>query len=533
MQRVIVIDWGARHVRLLEGEVRGGRVAVRRLAALALPSSLGGDPARGSEQPVLGEFAGGGATVIGLVERSQAVLRDLRVPDASPTEMPGIVRFQAMRELSFPVDEAAIDFDLVGPPDSDGQRRVILAALHQEVINRYRQATSASRLSLGRLGLRPYATWRAYRAIARPTSDAVLVVTVSGESVELTIGRGEGVLFSRATLLRATSEGGAGGFDPVLALFGEVRRTLAAFANQMPGIAVGHVAVAAAEGEHSGLIETLKSDSSVAVERFDPFSVVDFARGAPRTAGADAPSAGEYVAAVGAALTAADPWPIDFLNPKRPVVVRDRRKPAILIAAAAAVVLIACAYGFAQLKISQGRHEIRKLTQEQVERQKGLREAEQYVRQHQAIADWRADEANVLDEMRRLTDQFPDTKEMHATAVTVSGDSKLGGDGQIVLEGVARQPLPISSFHNKLNRGDHYRAQPTGPIQASSKSGDYRYTFKSQVVVRPAKAVVKTAEVKNEPGTPKGQAKPQPPTTKPQTQPSDDAKSSNNETPKA
>jgi hypothetical protein len=493
-------------------------------------SEAASDAARGPDQPVLGEFASAGAAVIGLVERSQAVLRDLRVPDASAAEMPGIVRFQAMRELSFPVDEAAIDFDMVGPADADGQRRVILAALNQEVIDRYRRTIQASRLSLGRLGLRPYATWRAYCALSGAPAEAVLVVTVSGESVELTIGRGDSVLFSRATLLRATTELGAGGFDPVLALFGEVRRTLAAFANQMPGIAVGRVAVAACEGEHRALVDTLKSESVVEVERFDPLSVVDFARGASKPAGGETLAAGDYVATIGAALAANEPWPIDFLNPKRPVVVRDRRKPAMLIAAAAAVVLIAGAYGFAQLKISQGRSEIRKLTQEQTARQKNLREAGEVVRQHQAVADWRAAEANVLDELRRLTDQFPDTKDMHATAVTVIGDSNLGGDGEIMLEGVARQPLPISSFHNKLNRGDHYRAQPTGPVQASSKGGDYRYTFKSNVTVRPAKVVAKSAEVKTdaEPA-PKSQAKPETPATKTQRQPSAAGKPANNE----
>ena len=36
---------------------------------------------------------------------------------------------------------------------------------------------------------------------------------------------------------------------------------------------------------------------------------------------------GAFVAAIGAAISASEYWPIDFLNPKKPVVRRDRRKP--------------------------------------------------------------------------------------------------------------------------------------------------------------------------------------------------------------
>src|SRR5207249_2098563 len=121
---------------------------------------------------------------------------------------------------------------------SEGQLRVILAALQQEIIERYRRPATYLNLALSRLGLRPYATWRAYRQVAGRPDDAVLVVSLAGESLELTVARGDSVLFSRATLLRGAVDSKSASLDIATTLVGEVRRTLAAFSNQVAGVEV-------------------------------------------------------------------------------------------------------------------------------------------------------------------------------------------------------------------------------------------------------------------------------------------------------
>ncbi len=488
MSKLIVIDRGLQHIRLLEADTRGSRVVVRKLTTLTLPDGHEtgeSDVAKTLVEKELQGYAGSGAKIIGLIGRSQAVLRDLRLPTGPPEEMPGMIQLQAMRELSFPVEQAAIDYELVGPPDEEGQQRVILAALQQEVIERYHRVVRSSHLELIRLGLRPYATWRAYRQIAVAATGAVLVISLAGESLELTVARGESVLFSRATLLRSANDGKTEAGDSATALVAEVRRTLAAFANQMPGVPVERIALAASRDEHRDLSDALAAAGlSVAIDRFDPFQMVELGREVAQSADGSKDNRGAFVAAIGAAISVDESWPIDFLNTKKPIVRRDRRKPLAMIAAAAAVLVVAAGYLFAHVQISSGKEKINRLTQQQNDLKDKLASINKIVSKYRAVEKWSKAEVNALEELRRLTDEFPDSKDMFATLVQIMPDRSLGGSGKITLDGVARKQVTISQFNNKLNGNDHYSAQPVGQVVPEKKTGEYRWSYKTHITLK-------------------------------------------------
>lgn len=489
MSKLIVIDRGTQHVRILEGDTRGSRVVVRKFTTLAVPEGHEGESetVRSLMVRALESAAGSGAKLVGLIGRSQAVLRDLRLPDAPAEEMPAMVQMQAMRELSFPVEQAAIDFEVVGPPDSEGQRRIILAALQLDVIERVRQAFSPTQLELSRIGLRPYATWRAYRQVAVVPAGAVLVVSLAGESLELTVAQGETVLFSRATLLRGAVDSKAESFDPAPALLGEVRRTLAAFTNQMPGTTVERVALAAGRDEHKQLSESLAAGLSIPVDRFDPFEAIDLGRDVSHAAG----DRGAFVAAIGAAIAINEPWPIDFLNPKKPVVRRDRRKPLALVAAAAAALVIAASYVTVQLQLARGRRNIEGLAKQQAALQNMLKDANEVLNKYHEVETWTKAETKPLEELRRLSEEFPDTRNMYTTALTINRDNSPGRSGKIVLDGQAKQQVAISEFRTRLNRGDIYRAQPVATASTASQDktkGSFPVPFRTVIEVRSADA---------------------------------------------
>jgi Tfp pilus assembly protein PilN len=431
----------------------------------------------------LADFAGSGAQVVGLIGRSHAVLRDLRLPDAPPHELPGMVQLQAIRELSFPVEQAAIDYEVVGAPDSDGQRRVILAALQQDVIDRFRRSIQNSGLEPSRVGLRPYATWRAYRAVNSGSSAATLVVALAGESLELTVGQGDCVLFSRATLLRATGESKGEKFDPAPALLSEVRRTLAAFGNQVPGVLVDRVVLAAGAQEHQSNSAVLADGGlGVPVERFDPFAAVELSREARQSLAELGGERGVYVGAVGAAVSAHEMWPIDFLNPKRPVVLRDRRKPLAMLAAAAAVLLVAGSYAVVQLQLANGRQKIAELTRTNSKLQDQLKDASEFMRKYQAVDQWKRLGVNDLTVLERLTEEHPVTKEMHVTSLRIERDrSPTSSSTKIVLDGLARQQVTVSEFNTKLNDGQNFSARPAGMTQPQKNNRSYPFSFKSEI----------------------------------------------------
>jgi Tfp pilus assembly PilM family ATPase/Tfp pilus assembly protein PilN len=480
-----VIDLDVQVARILAGEGRGGRVQVARLVTVPIPGGDAGDAGslRNALQPTM-DSLGGAARVLGIVGRSHVVLRDIRVPDAPPGELPAIVRFQAMRELSVPVEQAAVDYDVVAPPGDDKQRPAILAGLPNEVIARFRTAVSGPKRELVRLGFRPYATLRAYRELAGTPAEAVLLVSAAQTSLELNVVRGDGVLFSRATTLRNAVDPAAGE-DTAAAIVMEVRRTLAAFANQSPGVEVRRIALAAGPSEHAALVSALSSALGLPVDRFDPLAAVDV--GSTRGADADPADRGAYAAAIGAAISAAQEWRIDFLNPKRPVVTRSRRKPVAMLVGVAAALVIGVAYLLATRELANRDTQIKQLSERQAKLKKALKSGADIQRRYAAIAEWTGGEVNWLDVLRRLSDEFPDTRKAHANSVTMTRDAT-GGTLHIRLDGVARDQAVSAEFQTRLNRGDYFSARPRGSTQRNSRARDYPWHFETDMTLQPPTA---------------------------------------------
>jgi Tfp pilus assembly protein PilN len=295
------------------------------------------------------------------------------------------------------------------------------------------------------------------------------------------------------------------GFDAATALVNEVRRTVAAINTQIPGCAVQRVALAAGPGEHEALLESLVRNLEIPVGSFDPFRAVDLAR--PPAAALDtASSRGAFAAAIGAALSLQEPWPIDFLNPKKPAVRHDRRRPLAMLAGAAALLLVAAAYYQAHQKIAKGKNELQKLSQQQVELTKKLKSAEGLLDEAHAIEDWTKGEINSLEQLRRLSEEFPDTARLYSTSLTISADGSAVGSVRMTLDGVARQRVPIGEFHTALNQGEYFSAQPSGAVQEGSRSGEYRYGFKSSIVSRSRETSGAGAGNRNAAGAPKAKA---------------------------
>jgi hypothetical protein len=482
---LIIIDRGIQHIRFMDCETRGSRVVVRRAWTAAISESSESSEADVVEKLIIRELSGisgSGVDGVGLMGRSHVVLRDMRLPDAPVQEMPSIVQLQAMRELSFPVEQAAIDYEVVGEPDEEGQRRVILAAVQHDVIDRVKRSIDNSQFQVTRIGLRPYATWRAYRAVSVLPGTAVLVVALAGQRLELTVGQGDSVLFSRATMLRSSGDGKAERAEPSVALVSEVRRTLAAFGNQVPGVSIERIALAAGPDEFPISTEALGAAGlGIPVDRFDPFSAVEVGRDVRQSLATGA-EYGSYVGAIGAALSAHEIWPIDFLNPKKPVEVRDRRKPLAILAASAVVLLVAGSYGMVQWQLAQGRSRIQRLADRKATLQKHIDEQSDILRKYQAVSQWRSMGINPLTMLDRLSQEHLETKQMYVTSLRMERDrTPTGGSAKIVLEGLAREQVAVSEFNTKLNSGDHFRARPVGSTQLQKSGGDFPFSFKADI----------------------------------------------------
>jgi Tfp pilus assembly protein PilN len=168
------------------------------------------------------------------------------------------------------------------------------------------------------------------------------------------------------------------------------------------------------------------------------------------------------------------------------VVVRDRRKPIAMIAAAAAVLLVAGSYGIVQVQLMRGRDNIKQLSARNTALERQITAESEQIRKYQAVSQWKSAGINSLNVLERLTEEHPLTKEMYVTSLRIERDRTPagGGNSKVVIEGLAKQQVTVSEFNTKLNDGEHFTAAPVGSSQRQKSGGDFPYNFKSEITVK-------------------------------------------------
>jgi type IV pilus assembly protein PilM len=103
-----------------------------------------------------------------------------------PRQLENAIRFRAQEALPIPIEEAVLDFHLLGERvDADGNpvRRILLVVAYRELIDRYVSACKKAGIRLSGIDLEAFALLRALaepRVEGEPKSDAALVVVAIG-----------------------------------------------------------------------------------------------------------------------------------------------------------------------------------------------------------------------------------------------------------------------------------------------------------------------------------------------------------------
>jgi type IV pilus assembly protein PilM len=116
----------------------------------------------------------------------RVIVRQVEMPVMSRDDLASALRFQAPDLIPIPIDEAALDFAVLGTDTPDGAEptmRVLLAAAQEATISRLVSAVEAGGLAVGAVDLIPLAL---IRAIGRPTA-------VDGAAAEGIVSFGGGV----------------------------------------------------------------------------------------------------------------------------------------------------------------------------------------------------------------------------------------------------------------------------------------------------------------------------------------------------
>lgn len=409
-RRVLCLDWDKRSVRLLVARVGGGRMTLEDAHAHRIPADVNTD-----DPAALGAVIAAGMAahrirrrdVIVDVPRDKSVIARLPLPPTPIAELPDVVRFQAVKELPFPVEDAALDFvTLTADAERKTATEVLLAAVRKDVLGRIRETCAAAGLRPTRIGLRPYANLVSVMHLPGMADRRVLFVDVGPALTEINVVHGGRLAFTRAANVsvpvlgdddrwqssRLVVVGGGGEEDAISGaihdLVVEVVRSLQAYRATESNVVIDNVIVAGHTGVETELAQALEKRLALATDLFDPALPL----GITGDRGAELRG---FSAVLGLAwgLSTRGLLELDFLNPKRVVrrseTIIRRARLAGLAATAAAVGAVAMTWSAYRAKaaelsgIRKGMEELRKVVRDS--RDLSNRSAEWDEWQHDAV----------------------------------------------------------------------------------------------------------------------------------------------------
>jgi type IV pilus assembly protein PilM len=111
-----------------------------------------------------------------------------------PKQVANAVRFRAQEALPIPIDQALLDFQVLGETVEEGQskKRVLLVVAYRELVDAYSHACRAAGIKLAGVDLEAFALLRALMPPEEPAGEKSALVAVSIGSERSTLGVSDG-----------------------------------------------------------------------------------------------------------------------------------------------------------------------------------------------------------------------------------------------------------------------------------------------------------------------------------------------------
>lgn len=480
MPRLIALEWDAAEARIAVARVSKGHVDLDHALAVPLPAGEGRSATEiGAKVKLALQACGGGGDALVAVGRSSIELRFLTVPPVPPEELPDLVRFQAARQFSQPIEEGLIDFS---PLQSSGDppTSVLAAAITPETLKTIRDTCEAAGLTLKHLVLRPFAADSLLMDRLTPDS-CVLTIDRLAEEVDLTVVLGEQAVFPRT--VRVASYGTLE--EQAASIVGEIRRTMAAAQNQLAGHKVSSVAIFGRSDEQQILADSIRRDLSLSIEFVDPLRCVTPSDSITR---ATLTSTSRFAPLVGMLVneSRARRHEIDFLSPRRRPVQPDRKRLYTGLATAAASIALLCG-GWLYWQLSSLESQIEDVQKQSQALDAMLKKSRPKLEQAKALDEYAAEQVTWLAELREISMELP--KADRVILRSAVADVAKGGP-TIVLQGAAKESSDIPVLEASL-RDERHRVSGSGGDQVDDKA--YPWSFAEKITLIPAGQGAKTS----------------------------------------
>ena len=211
---------------------------------------------------------------IGVIPRRFTILRHIALPSHADNEIEKMVNLQVTKQIPYPKEDVILDH-IVLSKETNGYSKVLVIAVHKEVIERYLKIFQEAGLGMQRLTLSSAGILNWYffeqnmlkEKNLRPTA----VINIDSVNSEICFCHQDKLLFSRSINFgaRDLSEESAPNF------LGEISLTIETYLRENIGEAVGQITLVSSLREVNLLKSRLEAEHKVPVSILTPFHQIN------------------------------------------------------------------------------------------------------------------------------------------------------------------------------------------------------------------------------------------------------------------
>ena len=481
MADFLALDWEQHQVCGLEAHVEKDHVRVRSCFVLRWPD--GTSPAKNPDQAgkwlreQLQQHGVSSKQTLISLPRDETVVRPLDLPEAPANELPDLVRLQAATKSVLPLDELLLDYVPLPPTSGVTGQNVLMATISTELVDKIRRVTDAAGLELTSIGISSFASAELVAQVERRRgdnrNDVSLIVGRQDKRVEVTVMRGEHLLFTHSKLLDGNDAAAH-----TQAILAEVSRSVVALGETIPGLRIARVWVLGTGDEDAQLCDALQKrlacDSKSSLDPFTDVPITMDTNELPDERGQYAGPLGMVLSQSGASIEA-----VDFLNPRRAAVRRDLKKLQAVWGAAAVAALILVTFGIQQVRQAGLDREIERLQAEKLKLDPLVRAGQPDLELAGSIGDWTERNVHWIDQVREFNRVLGSTDRMYLSEYRVIATTR-GPVARIHATGFARGERDVRLLPQKFADND-YRVNPDYRLVRNDDDSEYPYRFELKI----------------------------------------------------
>ena len=404
--------------------------------------------------------------------RGQSELRVINVPVVPDDELPDIVRFQAQRQFTNVVENSPVDF--LPLAEAGDEKKVLAATVSPDTIRRIVSGCQTAGLSVKEIKLRATCS-TALSQFVNPDEKNYIIVEPTEKSFNLQV-----VAYGKLCLTRTVRAASADSTDQIIR---DIRRTLAAANNQVPGYETRKVLVFGNESDFAGLRSAVEDQLQFDIDFVNPFDHAEGLSSLPENPAHYASLIGLLTSHCSSATET-----IDFLNPRKKSSGGANNRVAILAGIAAAILVFGL-IGLGYLLLSQKSSQIAKIREEISAQKDSDLIAQELIGDVEKVESFDNTQAVWLKELAVLSERAMDPDQLILNNTTYTLDlAKKGGGVKIEADGFLQSGAVSEQLGKQIREMEKYDATLENVVLLNEKEKDqelYTHKFKARVFRAP------------------------------------------------